>query len=176
MASENMSTDSKQKMKNHKTSLAVLGLVIGLSLLIADRALAHSGRTNAAGCHAGSQPYHCHSGSKKSGVGSGSSSAGRSLISGVVTQVRDGDTFVLNGTPIRLAAVDCPEKNTAKGKLAKTYAERLLGQRVTCELTGATTYDRKVAYCRIGSADIGKVLFLNTSCQVWEKYDVWNRY
>ena len=25
---------------------------------------AHSGRTNADGCHAGSQPYHCH-GSKK---------------------------------------------------------------------------------------------------------------
>ena len=97
-------------------------------------------------------------------------------MTGIVTHVRDGDTFVLNGTPIRLAAVDCPETSTAKGRLAKSYAERLLGQQVTCELTGATTYDRKVAYCRIGTADIGRVLFYNTACTVWEKYDVWNRY
>ncbi|MFT4793078.1 MAG: hypothetical protein ACJAVR_002199 [Paracoccaceae bacterium] len=28
--------------------------------LVAGPAAAHSGGTNAQGCHAGSQPYHCH--------------------------------------------------------------------------------------------------------------------
>ncbi len=31
-------------------------------LLTCTDALAHSGRTDAYGCHAGSQPYHCHNG------------------------------------------------------------------------------------------------------------------
>lgn len=30
------------------------------SLISATTAFAHSGGTNSAGCHAGSQPYHCH--------------------------------------------------------------------------------------------------------------------
>lgn len=33
-------------------------------------AAAHSGRTNAEGCHAGTQPYHCHGGSRSSTSGS----------------------------------------------------------------------------------------------------------
>ena len=37
---------------------------VGASLLtvltLTTPAFAHSGRTNAQGCHAGSQPYHCH--------------------------------------------------------------------------------------------------------------------
>jgi hypothetical protein len=38
--------------------IALAGL-FALSL-IAGPAAAHSGGTNAQGCHAGSQPYHCH--------------------------------------------------------------------------------------------------------------------
>lgn len=35
-------------------------IAVALFLFAAAPAAAHSGGTNAAGCHAGSQPYHCH--------------------------------------------------------------------------------------------------------------------
>lgn len=37
--------------------IATITLLLSLA---AGSALAHSGGTNANGCHAGSQPYHCH--------------------------------------------------------------------------------------------------------------------
>jgi hypothetical protein len=45
-----------------------------------------------------------------------------------------------------------------------------------CALTGATTYDRVVGYYKINGVGFGKIMMDNTSCKVWEKYDVWNRY
>ncbi|MFN8930107.1 MAG: YHYH domain-containing protein [Alphaproteobacteria bacterium] len=38
----------------------VLAVIVSASLFSATAAVAHSGGTNAMGCHAGSQPYHCH--------------------------------------------------------------------------------------------------------------------
>ena len=35
-------------------------VILLLSSLTPNRSVAHSGGLNAAGCHAGSQPYHCH--------------------------------------------------------------------------------------------------------------------
>jgi hypothetical protein len=35
-------------------------LTVLFVLAAAGSAFAHSGGTNGAGCHAGSQPYHCH--------------------------------------------------------------------------------------------------------------------
>ena len=44
---------------------------------------AHSGGTDANGCHAGSQPYHCHNGSKsESSSSSGRSTSGASTLGG----------------------------------------------------------------------------------------------
>jgi len=51
-----------------------------LTFLLPLSAQAHSGRTNSAGCHGGSQPYHCHS--------SGSSSSRSSSSSGQVYTAR----------------------------------------------------------------------------------------
>ena len=45
-----------------------------------------------------------------------------------------------------------------------------------CELTGAKSYDRLVGYCTVGGTDFGLYMMQNSSCEVWEKYDVWNRY
>ncbi len=39
-----------------KTFILMLALIAGFS----GTALAHSGGTNSAGCHGGSEPYHCH--------------------------------------------------------------------------------------------------------------------
>ena len=133
----------------------------------------HSGGLNEQGCHAGSQPYHCH---RKSSSSASITQKSGSKLTGIVTHVRDGDTLEVNGIPIRLAALDCPEKGTQKGNYAKKVAEQFEGAKMTCELTGAKTYDRLVGYCSVEGMDFGRYMMQNSSCQVWEKYDVWNRY
>lgn len=150
-----------------------------LAFLMPQHAKAHSGGLNRQGCHAGSQPYHCHRPqvppTSDASRSTDSSTQGR-VISGVITSIRDGDTFLLGSLPIRLAAVDCPENNTEAGQRAALYLRTYTSARVTCELTGATTYDRSVAYCSIDGRDIGQLLFANTQCRLWEQYDVWDRY
>jgi len=94
----------------------------------------------------------------------------------MVTHVRDGDTIEVNNVPIRLAALDCPERGTKNGDTASRIAQQFLGSQATCELTGAKTYDRLVGYCSINGADFGRYMMNNSSCKVWEKYDVWDRY
>lgn len=40
--------------------IAVISVTLALVVPISTPVFAHSGRLNAQGCHAGSQPYHCH--------------------------------------------------------------------------------------------------------------------
>ena len=98
------------------------------------------------------------------------------VLSGTVTDVRDGDTIEVGGIAIRLSALDCPERGTQKGDNAARIAQQFLGSKVTCELTGAKTYDRLVGYCEVNGEDFGAYMMNNSSCKVWEKYDVWDRY
>lgn len=161
--------------------LALAGILFLIASMVAvpKDATAHAGGLNRQGCHAGSQSYHCHSLQKQAGTTSTASTDSkgeRKVISGVITSVRDGDTFLLGKLPIRLAAVNCPEINTQEGRRAAQFFRQFTNSRVTCELTGATTYDRSVAYCSIEENDIGWLLFTNTKCRVWEKFDVWQRY
>ena len=99
-----------------------------------------------------------------------------SFLQGVITHVRDGDTFEVNGIPIRLAALDCPENSTAEGIYASSIAKAYQGVEVKCELTGARTYDRLVGYCEIQDVDFGRMMISKSSCKLWKKFDVWNRY
>ena len=99
-----------------------------------------------------------------------------SSLQGVITHVRDGDTFEVNGIPIRLAALDCPENSTAEGRYASSIAKAYQGVEVKCELTGARTYDRLVGYCEIQDVDFGRMMMSKSSCKLWKKFDVWNRY
>ena len=99
-----------------------------------------------------------------------------SFLQGVITHVRDGDTFEVNGIPIRLAALDCPENSTAEGRYASHIAKAYQGAEVKCELTGARTYDRLVGYCEIRDVDFGRMMMSKSSCKLWEKFDVWDRY
>ncbi|WP_322868172.1 thermonuclease family protein [Aquicoccus sp. G2-2] len=83
--------------------------------------------------------------------------AGR-VLKGRVTKVRDVDTIVVAGTPIRLNGVDGPETSTRVGRDAKFFMERLVGGRiVTCELNGERTYDRWVGVCFLNGEDIGGI-------------------
>jgi endonuclease YncB( thermonuclease family) len=139
-----------------------------LTLLIVEVS-AHSGRTDAQGCHAGSKPYHCHNAKSTQKKNS-------KILSGIITNVRDGDTIEVNGVPIRLAALDCPEMDTQPGRYAAKKAKEFAGLEAFCELTGAKTYDRLVGYCKINGLDFGEMMMRDTDCKVWEKYDVLDRY
>jgi endonuclease YncB( thermonuclease family) len=55
-------------------------------------------------------------------------------------------------------------------------AKQFTGSQAMCELTGAKTYDRLVGYCSINGTDFGKYMMENSSCKVWARYDVWDRY
>ena len=66
-------------------------------------------------------------------------------IEGRVTVVRDVDTIVVAGTPVRLQGLDGPETSTQVGQEARNFMVRLVrGKTVTCGLDGTRTYDRWV--------------------------------
>ncbi len=71
-------------------------------------------------------------------------------------QVRDADTIVVDGTPVRLQGVDAPELGTQAGRDAKRWmVNHLRGKAVECKLTGERTYDRYVGVCYVNGHDIG---------------------
>lgn len=139
-------------------------------ILLPTVTFAHSGGLDSKGCHAGSQPYHCHGPQREK-------SPKDKVVSGSVDHIRDGDTIVVGDVAIRLAGLDCPENGTKEGKRATAFAQKMLGKLIECQLTGATTYDRVVAYCTLDDdIDWGREMMANTECKVWEKYDIWSRY
>ena len=80
------------------------------------------------------------------------------LVEGSVTRVRDVDTIVVAGIPVRLNGVDGPETSNRYGRDAKAFMQRLvMGQEVVCTLTGARTYDRWVGTCYLDGQDIGAI-------------------
>ena len=99
-----------------------------------------------------------------------------SILRGTITHIRDGDTFEVQGTPVRISALDCPENSTSLGKKATRFTQQLKGKQAVCELTGAKTYDRVVGYCSIEGKDFAQLMVDNKFCKFWPKYDVWNRY
>ena len=99
-----------------------------------------------------------------------------SILQGTITHVRDGDTFEVQGTPVRISALDCPENSTSSGQKATRFTKQFKGKQAVCELTGAKTYDRVVGYCSIEGKDFAQIMVDNKFCKFWPKYDVWNRY
>ncbi len=70
--------------------------------------------------------------------------------------VRDADTIVVNGTPVRFQGVNAPELKTRAGKDAKRWMVNFLrGKEVSCDLTGERSYDRYIGVCYAGGQDIG---------------------
>ena len=52
--------------------------------------------------------------------------AGETALAGTVTYVRDGDTIEVNNVPIRLAALDCPERGTRDGDYATKHIHSMV--------------------------------------------------
>ncbi len=70
--------------------------------------------------------------------------------------VRDADTIVVDGTPVRLNGVDAPELDTRSGQDAKRWMVNFLrGKSIECKLNGERTYDRWVGVCYADGQDIG---------------------
>ena len=99
-----------------------------------------------------------------------------SVLRGTITHIRDGDTFEVNGIPVRISALDCPENSTSSGQKATQFTRQFKGKQAVCELTGAKTYDRVVGYCSIEGKDFAQLMVDNKFCKFWPKYDVWNKY
>lgn len=71
-------------------------------------------------------------------------------------QVRNADTIVEDGTPVRFQGVDAPELKTRAGKDAKRWTVNYLrGKKVSCDLTGERSYDRYIGVCYANGQDIG---------------------
>lgn len=83
-------------------------------------------------------------------------------IEGRVTVVRDVDTIVVAGTPVRLNGLDGPETSTRVGQAARNFMVRLVrGKTVTCRLDGTRTYDRWVGICYLDGQDIAAIAVAN---------------
>jgi micrococcal nuclease len=81
------------------------------------------------------------------------------LLDGVVTKVRDGDTIEVGKIPIRLQGLSAPELKEPLGREAKSFMYNLVfGQRVRCELNGDTTHDRYVGICFLEGQDIAEAI------------------
>jgi micrococcal nuclease len=97
----------------------------------------------------------------------GMSEAPATEVSGVVTNVVDGDTFDVEGFGrVRLADVDSPEINTPSGKAAKFFAETwLLGETVHLDvddLGGKDRYGRWVCVAYVEDPETGSLVNFNS--------------
>jgi len=70
--------------------------------------------------------------------------------------VRDADTIVVDGLPVRLNGVDAPELSTKAGQDGKRWMQEYVkGRNVTCELNGQRSYDRMIGICFANGTDLG---------------------
>lgn len=84
------------------------------------------------------------------------------ILEGRVTVVRDVDTIVVAGTPVRLNGLDGPETSTRIGREARSFMTRLVrGEIVSCQLNGERTYDRWVGICYLDGQDIAAIAVAN---------------
>ena len=92
-----------------------------------------------------------------------------STLEGRVTNVRDGDTIVVNRTPIRFAKLDCAELGTAQGAVARRRMLQFAsGQQVTCRLHGRKSYDREIGECELADGrDLSTVMIREGVCGRW---------
>lgn len=97
------------------------------------------------------------------------SPAAAAELLGPITSIRDGDTFAIGTTPIRLCGIDAPERDEAGyAAAAETLREITNGKEVRCVQVGTgtvcdgrsapTSYDRIVAQCFVDSEDIAALL------------------
>lgn len=86
-------------------------------------------------------------------------------------RIMDGDTFRCDGNlKIRLWGIDAPERHAPGGLQAtRALADLTIGQTLVCTSKGKS-YDRTVAQCWIGKADVAAELVRRGQAVDWPKY------
>lgn len=99
----------------------------------------------------------------------GFTSRGSFTVTGIVDHVRDGDTLEVAGIPIRFETLDCAELGTEEGEKAKLRMRELaLGELLSCQLAGRSSYDRQIGNCRLTDGrDVGEVMISDGWCARW---------
>ncbi|PZO50459.1 MAG: nuclease [Alphaproteobacteria bacterium] len=94
-----------------------------------------------------------------------------------VASVIDGDTIEIHGTRIRLWGFDAPERGRRchGGVSAKQITSNALdhfidGRAVRCEVRGIDRYDRPVAMCSVGEAELGALMVEQGCARDWPHY------
>jgi hypothetical protein len=92
-----------------------------------------------------------------------------STLNGRVSHVRDGDTIVVSGIPIRFAKLDCAELGTVAGERAKRrMIELASSENVQCYLTGRRSYDRMIGECSLEDGrDLSRTMISEGYCSRW---------
>ena len=92
--------------------------------------------------------------------------------------VRDGDTVVVDGVPIRIAGLSCSELTTMQGQSQKAVLVDHFNKasKIIYILTGAKTYDRSVGWVSLDGVDIGNLMITRAGCQPCRRYDVIGKY
>lgn len=108
-------------------------------------------------------------------------SASAETITGPVSHIRDGDTFLIGRQPIRICGIDAPERETQAGKRATAFiAKAVRGKTVKCVPVGEgtvcdgrskrTNRDRVVAQCFIQGRDIADMLVRSGHACDWPRF------
>lgn len=107
--------------------------------------------------------------------------AQNNLMSGVVVKVKDGDTVeILDDNKvtynIRLAGVDCPEKNQDFGVVAKKFTSDLIfGKSVKFQILKQDLYGRNIGWVFIDDLNVSEELLRNGLAWHYVKYSTSKR-
>lgn len=82
-------------------------------------------------------------------------------------RVIDGDTIVMyDGTRVRLAKLNCAERDTAKGKRATAKMRELVKRgTVSCNLNGERSYNRMIGKCYVDGERLGTLMVQSGVCR-----------
>ena len=104
-----------------------------------------------------------------------------SPITGPISKIRDGDTFLIGNQPIRICGIDAPESGTSAGARSTKYLREItsgkslrcipVGEGTVCDgRSKRTSYDRIVAQCFIQGRDIAEMLVRSGNACDWPKF------
>jgi endonuclease YncB( thermonuclease family) len=87
-------------------------------------------------------------------------------------RVIDGDTVVVAGVHVRLKGVDAAQLGTPRGEAARRVMVGIVGNSLTCRLTGEHTFSREVGWCATAAGvDLGQAIIASGAALACPRYD-----
>lgn len=92
-------------------------------------------------------------------------------VKGSISHYVDGDTFVVDGSKIRLWGINTPEKSEAGYKKSKIFLQKLTADNtIVCHPRYTDYFKRTVADCEINGKDIAKTMVLSGMAKDYTVY------